>query len=47
MSVIPALKNLRQKDSEFKAILGYTVRLCLKKQTTTGFKTDTYNNGTE
>jgi hypothetical protein len=29
MSVIPAFRKLRQEDREFKAILHYTVRLCL------------------
>jgi hypothetical protein len=32
MSVIPPLRKLRQEDLELQAILGYTVRLCLKKK---------------
>jgi hypothetical protein len=30
--VIPTLTRLKQKDREFKASLGYMVRLCLKKK---------------
>jgi hypothetical protein len=30
MSVIPALRRLRQEDLKFQASLGYMVRLCLK-----------------
>jgi hypothetical protein len=30
MPVIPALRRLRQEDLEFKAMLGYVLRLCLK-----------------
>jgi hypothetical protein len=30
--VIPALGRLRQEDLEFKGSLGYTVRLCLRKE---------------
>jgi hypothetical protein len=29
---IPALRRLRQEDPKFKANLGYTARLCLKKK---------------
>jgi hypothetical protein len=29
--VIPALRRLRQEHLEFKTILGYTIRFCLKK----------------
>jgi hypothetical protein len=32
MSIISALKKLRQKDREFKASLGYIVRTCLENQ---------------
>lgn len=28
---MPALRSLRQKDLEFKAVQGYIVRPCLKK----------------
>jgi hypothetical protein len=31
ISVIPALRRQRQEDLEFKASLGWKVRLCLKK----------------
>jgi hypothetical protein len=30
MTVIPALRRLKQKDLKFKASLGYKGRLCLK-----------------
>jgi hypothetical protein len=32
MFVILTLRRLRQKDQELEAILGYTVRPCLKKE---------------
>jgi hypothetical protein len=32
MPIIPALRRLRQEDHEFKAILGYTERFCLKEK---------------
>jgi hypothetical protein len=32
MSIPPALRRLRQEDHELKAILGYTVRSCLKQR---------------
>jgi hypothetical protein len=30
MTIISALRRVRQEDREFKASLGYTVRLCFK-----------------
>jgi hypothetical protein len=33
ISIIPALRRLRLEDLEFKAILGYRARPCLKNTT--------------
>jgi hypothetical protein len=40
MSIIPALRGLKQEDHKFKVSLSYIVRPCLKKRSNTKEKAE-------